>query len=128
MRSIRDCPMRATFLLPEGAALGDAVDRCLPLDFECELDLHGAGLILAGGPSRQALFAALAPFLQVLCTGIYPQSIAVTLSSADAHGVTVRDRWSVIVGANVAFCPGGLGPEIPAASRAPPSAIQGGDC
>lgn len=122
MRTIRDRPVRATFLLPEGAALADAIDTCLPLDFGCELELHGAGLVLVGAHSREALFLGLAPFLVVLCAPIRPQSIAITVSTTRAQdGGPARDSWTVIVGANIAFCPSRLPPLIPQSiARAPP--------
>lgn len=107
---------RLSFLMPEGADLDRA---CFHYRSEiCALEVHGAGLVVLAAPSREALLDCAGEFLVTACAGLSPRSIAVRLRGP---GAPVADAWTAIVGANVAFCPTGLGAHLSGA-RGPPRA------
>ena len=119
-------PFRLSFLLPQDAQLAVGIDRCLPFDNGCDAAVHGAGLAIIGGPSREAVFVAAAAFIAALCEGLGPLSIAATMKTERQPGIpSGRDSWSIVVGAEVAFCATSIAPEIPPLpARPPPHALE----
>lgn len=115
-----------SFLLPQGARAfpGAVVDS----SYLCFVDIGRAGLVSITGPSREAVFDQAARILKAGCEGLPTQSIAGTLyerpCSAPGDGRDwlrlpgPADSWSVIVNAEVAFSPSGLGHHIPNLARA----------
>lgn len=122
MLSDRGDLYRLSFLLPEGASLEFTWDGWSPTIEGCGYLVHGAGLVVVTAPSREAALDTAGDFLRAACRGLGARSVALTLLTPDgASGPRGRDRWTAVVGANVAFFPTGLGPYLPR-SRAPPPA------
>lgn len=118
-------PFRLSFLLPDGADLVGALERFRqPADGN--LTVFAAGLVSIGGRSREAVFNNIAEFVRQLRLDA-PQAIAVTMVTTrdPARGMpSGRDSWTIVVGADVAFAPTGLGLHFPPAlARQPPDAI-----
>lgn len=100
---------RLTFLLPPVLGLLVAPGRHQPCLHGCLLEIDRAGLVAIEGPSRERVFEQATRFLRVNGKGRPPYSVTATLSSPHPSG---RDGWSIIVGAEIAFSPTALPPEI----------------
>ena len=105
---------RLTFLLPVELGLVVAPGRHCPCLHGCVLIIERSGLVAIEGPSRERVFAQADRFLRVNSKGRPAYSVCATLESpafADG-GRGGRDGWSIIVGAEIAFSPTALRPEI----------------
>lgn len=119
MRSHPDL-FRLTFLLPDGADARPGTHQ--PSPEGCALTVRFP-LVEISGPSRGAVFDHAARLLRLACRDLAPLSIASVLACPARPAA--HDAWSIIVGADVAFSPTALDPEIPAA-RPPPQAARAG--
>jgi hypothetical protein len=122
MRSHPDL-FRLTFLLPPGADARPGTHQ--PSADGCALTVRFP-LAEITGPSRPAVFEHAARLLRVACRGLPPLSIGANLESPARPAA--RDAWSIIVGADVAFSPTGIDPELPrpAEPRPPPLVLHAG--
>ncbi len=111
-----------SFLLPDGADPQRAAAHYRPL-YDGNFTLYAAGLATFGADSRRAVFTNAAAFIRELSLS-GPVEIAATVITAGAPGMpSGRDGWTLIVGAEVAFCPTGLGAQFPALPARPPPAL-----
>ena len=110
---------RLTFLLPDGAAVIAGFHQ--PSPDGCALDVTWP-LVNIRGPSRRAVFDHASRLLRVACQHLPPTSIAASLVAADSPAG--RDAWCIIVGADVAFSPTGLGAEFPRPELPKPEIAQ----
>ena len=114
-----DC-YRLSFLLPTVLRLGVLPGRHQPCVAGCVLIIHHTGLITIDGPSRERVFDQARRFLRMQARGHGPLSIAAVLISplpphVGRHGCGGRggrDGWSIIVGAEIAFAPTSIPPDI----------------
>lgn len=96
---------RLSFVLPKGArAVRSGVHRGWVQG--CELAVAGP-LIAAMGPSRERVMQQAARLLRVACQDLKDVSIAAELATPGPGGG--RDPWTIIVKADIAFAPTGLG-------------------
>ena len=110
------CPVglfHLSFLLPKGITFRPAVDGHFASP-GCSFRISHP-LVKILGPSREALFAAATAFLRSLVRAPGALSITALLSSPAPAGGS--DGWTIIVGADIAFSPTGLGAWLPALSR-----------
>lgn len=115
-----------SFLLPAGARGDSVVLKDSP--YRCFVEFTGRGLVSVMGPSRDAVFDQAARILRAACEDLPTQCIAGTIyhnvhaGAADDGRDWLRlpgpaDAWSIIVNAEVAFSPTGLGHHIPNLAR-----------
>lgn len=115
-----------TFLLPEGARADSAVLKDSP--YRCFVDFTARRLVSVMGPSRDAVFDQAARILREACRGLPAQCIAGAVYHNQHVGTPgdgrdwlrlpgPADHWSIIVNAEVAFSPTGLGHTIPNLAR-----------
>jgi hypothetical protein len=104
------CVFRLTFLLPPALGLLVAPGRQQPCLHGCVLTVEVLGHVTIEGPSKEAVFAQCRRFLAANSKGLPAYARAATLESPEPW--RGRDGWSIIVGAEVAFSPTALGPEI----------------
>lgn len=105
---------RLAFTVPVTLRLGVIKGRHQPC-------LHGCSLIVGEhfgavieGPSRERVFDQARRFLRVHARGHGAMTIAATLRSPPpARGI---DSWSIVIGAEIAFAPTSIPPDI----REPP--------
>ena len=95
-------------MLPKGICADSGSHA--PSDLGCSMRVL-APLVKISGPSREAVFEHATRLLRVSCRGRGPLSIAATLVSP--LPVSGTDRWSISVGADVAFAPTSLGHWLP---------------
>src|SRR5258708_1636208 len=100
-----------SFLLPEGVDASWADGRHFPA-LGCHVRVLSP-LMKIRGPSRDWVFDAADVILRQACESHGPLSIAATLQSPPP--CPGRDSWTIIVGADVAFAPTGLGAHFPRA-------------
>lgn len=105
---------RLTFLLPTNIAHQVATGRHCPCLHGCLVTIERPGRVTVIGPSRERVFDQAARFLRIVARRRGPMSIAALLftpcSTASDRGAT--DAWSIIVGAQVAFSPTALDPDL----------------
>lgn len=116
------CPShRLSFLLPDGVSLA-ALDplTSMPIGAARLVTINRAGLATIEGASREQVLDAAARLIRASCSGRPPLSIAAMLSvlpPAPGRDWLMlprgADRWSIIVGADVAFSPTALDPYFP---------------
>jgi hypothetical protein len=106
---------RLSFLLPAGAK-ADAGNH-QPSPEGCRLEVTFPLAVIAA-PSREAAFEHAALLLRVACRGLRA-SIPARLETPG--GPVAGDRWTIIVGADVAFSPTGLGVDFPRQHQTPPA-------
>lgn len=108
---------RLTFLLPNR----DVTVECgtfQPSPEGCRLTVRFP-MVEILGPSRESVFDHAARLLRVACRGQRPLSMAGRLQVSEQP--IGGDAWTIIVGADVAFSPTGLGAEFPRQQHAPPA-------
>lgn len=103
---------RLTFLLPGLLALKVLPGRHQPCLHGCVLTVESLGRVVVTGRSREQLFEQTRRFLRVVAKGAGPLAIASVLETPLRHAPSGRDGWSIIVGADVAFSPTSLKPDI----------------
>lgn len=101
-----------SFLLPKGIIPRSSIDAGFAVS-DCTLRIVPP-LVKIRGPSREAVFAEATCFLQLAERPPGPIAIAATLTCPAP--VSGTDRWSIIVGADVAFSPTSLDPHFPNAN------------
>lgn len=108
---------RLTFLLPAGAKASPGTHQPSPDGCVLTVTFPLAEIL---GPSREATFEHAARLLRVACRG---QRCAIAATLETPARPAVRDSWSIIVGADIAFSPTSLGPHFPGVAAAPPLAL-----
>lgn len=108
---------RLTFLLPGAISLLVQPGRHSPCLHGCILVIGPCGHVAIEGPSRERVFEQASRFLKVNSKGRPGYSVCATLESPafvpDLIGCRGgRDGWSIIVGADIAFSPTSMPPEI----------------
>jgi hypothetical protein len=108
------CVFRLTFLLPPALGLLVAPGRQQPCLHGCILTVGALGHVAIDGPSRERVFEQASRFLKANSKGRPGYAVAAHLLTPDPRdrGLRTGDSWSIIVGADVAFSPTALGPEI----------------
>jgi hypothetical protein len=112
MRSSPPVTYRLTFVLPAGAL---AVQSGIFSGWVqgCELVIAGPFIAITG-PSRERVQEQAARLLRVSCQKLRAVSIEALLETPPPGGG--RDGWTIIVNADIAFAPTGLGATFPPAS------------
>jgi hypothetical protein len=111
MRTL-DQSYRLTFLLRRAIARM-AIPRLRTLTLDgCEIDMAQAPLVSIVAPTRDRAFDQAARLLRARGGNEPPELIHATLATPGQRGG--RDGWSIVVGADVAFAPTGLGAYLPA--------------
>lgn len=118
-------PHRLRFLLPPVLSLVVTPGRHQPCIAGCLLVIERqkdlAFLVMIEGPSREQVFEQARRFLRILAKGFGPLSIAAVLSTPaqlapdGAPQWSVRggqDTWTIIVGAEIAFAPTSIPPDL----------------
>jgi len=107
---------RLTFLVPR-AILRVAAGRLEQLLLRgCAIDLTAAPLVRVEAPAAPMAFDQAARLLRARGGNEAPRSIDAILESSAGNGG--RDRWTIVLGADVSFAPTALGAYLPAAEPA----------
>jgi hypothetical protein len=127
----RDDLYHLTFILPRTLTLGIETGRHHPCLHRCmlEVDRHRARdyAVRVRGPSRELVFEQARRYLRVVARGHIAAGAAlditaVLITPAIMNTRGGRDGWTIIVGADVAFAPTTIPPDLPhpAEPRPPP--------
>lgn len=111
-----------TFRLPVAMAFAVARGRWQPSLHGCVTRIGAGDLVEIEAPDRARAFAQAARLLHALGRGGAPCAIAAVLAGGRPPR---RDAWTIIVGAEIAFAPTGLGAEVFAAGDAAVDAAAG---
>jgi hypothetical protein len=103
-------PWRLVFMLPATLLLRARIGVHHPSLAGCLLHVKQAGLVEIGGPCREAVFDQTARFLRVLRKGMDLPPTSIDARSSCSLG---RDSWQIVIGADIAFMPGGIEPHMP---------------
>ncbi len=103
-----------SFLVPRAVLLGIARAE-ISATRGCSIELE-LPLIRIRGDSREAVFDAASDLVRHIPGSNQPLSIAAILHTPERP--SGFDRWSIIIGADVAFSPTGLDPHFPRAATA----------
>ena len=113
-------PFHLTFLLPPALTLGVNIGIQHPCLHQCLLRIEphrGRDYIVRiTGPSREKCFDQASRYLRVAARGHIATGSALQISAVlvtPARVCSGRDTWTIIVGADVACAPTGLGADIP---------------
>jgi hypothetical protein len=99
---------RLSFLLPPGVtAAPDTYSGWVP---HCAVEIDRLRAVITG-PSKDAVIEQAARLVRVICLGRRDLSIDATLESPPP--LSGRDAWTIVVGADIAFLPTGLGALFP---------------
>jgi hypothetical protein len=111
---------RLTFLLPRELTLGLGTGLHHPCLHQCLLFVEHHRerdyCIRIQGPSRELVFDQARRYLRTAARGHLERGAAFQIAAVlvTPHKPAGRDRWTIIVGADVAFSPTGLGADLPA--------------
>lgn len=109
MRSPRTAGYRLTFALP--AAARRIVSGAWPgWVGGCDLAIAGPFVAICG-PSRDRVMEQGARLIRIACEGVRHAAIAAEIQSPPPN--PGRDSWTIIVNADIAFAPTGLGAVFP---------------
>lgn len=118
MRSPRSSRFRLTFVLPRGArALPCAVvSGWVP---DCELTIAGPFVAILA-PSRERAMEQAARLIRITCYQLSRVELAAIIESPPpcAGKDGPKDSWTIVVNADIAFVPTGLGAVFPELSDA----------
>jgi len=82
----------------------------------CFIAIDRQGLVTVRGPSRRQVFEHVAPFLRRIARGRPPCAVtAVVITPPGYYGRPGggRDGWTIMLNADLAFAPTGVGVEMP---------------
>jgi hypothetical protein len=99
---------RLSFLLPAGTAAAPGAYSNWVQGCGVEIDLVRA---IITGPSRESVLEQAARVVRVICQGKTELAIDAVLEAPPPG--SGRDGWTIIVGADIAFAPTGLGVTFP---------------
>jgi hypothetical protein len=99
---------RLSFLLP--ATMMAPIGRHQPCQAGCVLHVERGGLVKIDGPSRDRVFEQARRFFRIHSKGLPPMSVAATLETPAVR--PRRDSWSIIIGADIAFSPTAMPPDL----------------
>lgn len=120
---------RLTFMLPRALESHVRTGTHSPCAMGCAVTVGRGGLAAITGPSREAVFEHAARFLRAagksaklasecaICGRLPRIVIAARLCHRFPLVTGHLDAWQIIVGADVAFAPGGIDPYLPAAKE-----------
>ena len=100
---------RLTFVLPK-AARQLASGHFTGWVKDCELDIAGP-FVAVLAPSKERAMEQAAKVVRITCHDLAHLTIAARLDSPDRCAGS--DAWTIIVNADIAFAPTGLGAEFP---------------
>jgi hypothetical protein len=109
-----------TFLLPAILALLAPVGRHCPCLMGCLVTVGRNGFVVVDGTSREGVFEQTGRFLRQLLkvlrdAGNVPPATSI---AGRLRGPTGEDSWQIVIGAEVAFAPGGIEAQFPAGEAA----------
>lgn len=104
-------PFRLSFLLPDSISAFVRPGRHCPCLAGCLVEVHRNSLVTVDGRSRTEVFRQAQIWLRPLIKDRPPFSMAANLVTRDRH----RVPYQIVIRAEVAFVPGALEAEIPAA-------------
>lgn len=117
-------PFKMTFLLPRELTLGVKAGTHHPCLHQCLLTVAPLGerdyQVRITGPSRRKLFDQAGAWLRMAAKGHIAAGNAMQIPAivtAPARVCAGSDSWTIVVGADVAFAPTGLGAEFPVVSE-----------
>jgi len=114
---------RLVFMLPR--TLGLLAPGTHPPSADgCVIAIESQGLVTVRGPSRRQIFDHVTPFLRRVARGRPPCAItAVVITPSGYYGRPYggRDGWTIMLNAELAFAPTGVGVEMPSVSIFSPS-------
>jgi hypothetical protein len=109
-------PYRMRFLLPRTLMLGVQIGRHHPCLHQCLLEVDKAYVVRVRAPTREKLFAQASAWLRTAAKGHIADGQSFQISAkvqTPARICAGLDSWTIVVGADVAFAPTGLGVEMP---------------
>ena len=116
-------PFDLTFLLPRELTLGVVAGAHHPCLHRCLLRIEHYGRrdyrVLIKAPSRQLAFEQARRYLRVAAKGHIAQGSALRITAAlvtPSRICSGSDGWTIIVGADVAFAPTTIPPDLPSVS------------
>jgi len=106
--------VRLTFTLPRRLAFSVPAGRHQPCIAGCILKVDRDGQVVITGLSREQTFEQARRFLRIVAKGHGPLSIVAVLTTPArlTYERGGRDGWSIIVGAEIAFTPTTIPPDL----------------
>jgi hypothetical protein len=105
---------RLSFLLPDTLAAFVRPGVHHPCLHGALLTIERGGLVRVDGQSKERVFDQAARFLRIIARDHPAITIAANLITTERR----RDPWQIVIGAGVAFMPGGIEPHVPAVAEA----------